>query len=95
MVYWLDLRIVKIKDFWMKQDKEKSNEQINSDNLNSKGTEVEEENYPKSYEYITSETIENLLRDAPKTSLKWLTVAIFLKWQDCSVAIIDYHGLPS
>ena len=26
------------------------------------------------------------------TSRKWLTVAIFLKWQDCSVAIMDYHG---
>ena len=27
------------------------------------------------------------------TSRKWLTVAIFLKWQDHSVAIMDYHGL--
>ena len=27
------------------------------------------------------------------TSRKWLTVAIFLKWQDRSVAIMDYHGL--
>ena len=51
-------------------------------------------------DYLSMVLIGQDIREAfnkkKKTSLKWLTVAIFLKWQSWTImewTIMDYHGL--